>query len=130
MIDPNAYNLGLYDWSDSDNSVPDQNVLAPYPDPGSQYPDQVPAYPDEGYAAPNQIAQAAAAPPAQPLTVIFKSGRSPMEIQNYLMTSKVLTDLDSEHYEQIPLDEINLAATQNFNKVAGVDFQVPVASRD
>jgi hypothetical protein len=57
-----------------------------------------------------------------------------MEIQNYMMTAKILTDLDSEHYEQIPLDEINLAATQNFNKVAGVDFQVPVqaprASRD
>jgi hypothetical protein len=53
-----------------------------------------------------------------------------MEIQNYLMTAKVLTDLDSEHYEQIPLNEINLAATQNFNKVAGVDFQVPTASRD
>jgi hypothetical protein len=137
LLNPNFYNLGLYDWSDSDNpdpdnSVSDQNALAPYPDQGSQYPDQVPAYPDEAYAAPNQITSPtpAAPAPAQPLVVIFKTGRDPMKIQNYLITAKVLTDLDSEHYEQIPLDEINLAATQNFNKVAGVDFQVPVASRD
>jgi hypothetical protein len=144
LLNPNLYNLGLYDWSDSDNSqsgsyqldssqpgsyVSDQNDSAlDYP----QYPNQGPPYPNQGYYAPNQVAPAAvgAPAPAQPLTVIFKSGRSPMEIQNYMMTARVLTDLDPEHYEQIPLDEINLAATQNFNKVAGVDFQVPVASRD
>ena len=142
LLNPNFYNLGLYDWSDPDdsdsdnsapgNSVSDQNALAPYPDQGSQYPDQVPAYPDQAYAAPNQIAPPApvAPAPAQPLVVIFNSGRDPMKIQNYLITAKVLTDLDSQHYEQIPLDEINLAATQNFNKVAGVDFQIPTASRD
>jgi len=137
LLNPNFYNLGLYDWSDSDNSAPDnsvsdQNALAPYPDQGSPYPDQGPPYPNQGYAAPNQIAPPATGAPAtaQPLVVIFKSGRDPMKIQNYLVTAKILTDLDSEHYEQIPLDEINLAATQNFNKVAGVDFQVPTASRD
>ena len=69
-------------------------------------------------------------PHEQSLTVIFKSGRAPIEVENYLMTAKVLTDLDSEHYEQIPLDQIDLAATQNFNKAAGVEFQVPGASRN
>ncbi len=53
-----------------------------------------------------------------------------MKVQNYLMTAKVLTDLDSQHYEQIPLDQIDLAATLRFNSAAGVDFQVPGASRD
>jgi len=149
LLNPNFYNLGLYDWSDSDNSAPanyesDSSQPSGYV-PGSYESDQAPdsylsnqngpaldypPYPNQAYAAPNQIASAAAGAPAQPLTVIFKSGRSPMEIQNYMMTSRVLTDLDPEHYEQIPLDEINLAATQNFNKVAGVDFQVPNASRD
>ena len=62
--------------------------------------------------------------------MIFKSGRAPIEVQNYLMTAKVLTDLDSQHYEQIPLDQIDLAATQRINTAAGVDFQVPGASRD
>jgi hypothetical protein len=141
LLNPNLYNLGLYDWSDSDNSASasyesDSSQTGSYePDQNGSAPDY-PPYPNQGYAAPNQIAQASvgAPAPAQPLTVFFKSSRSPMEIQNYMMTAKILTDLDSEHYEQIPLDEINLAATQNFNKVAGVDFQVPVqaprASRD
>jgi hypothetical protein len=62
--------------------------------------------------------------------VIFKSGRAPIEVENYLMTAKVLTDLDSEHYEQIPLDQIDLAATRRFNSFAGVEFQVPAASRN
>jgi hypothetical protein len=46
------------------------------------------------------------------------------------MTAKILTDLDSEHYEQIPLDQIDLAATKRFNSFAGVEFQVPGPSRD
>jgi hypothetical protein len=121
LLNPNLYNLGLYDWSDPDNSVSDEayNQNLPAPD--------YPPYPNQAYAMPIQTPPpASAAPsPAQPLVVIFKSGRDPMKIENYLITARVLTDLDSQHYEQIPLDEINLAATQNFNKVAGVDFQVP-----
>jgi hypothetical protein len=46
------------------------------------------------------------------------------------MTAKVLTDLDSEHFEQIPLDQIDLAATRRFNTFAGVDFQIPAPSRN
>jgi hypothetical protein len=140
LLNPNFYNLGLYDWSDSDNSTYDNSQAGGYESdqaPDSYLYDQngpapdYPPYPNQGYAAPNQIAQAAATPPspAQPLVVIFKTGRDPMKIQNYMMTAKFLTDLDSQHYEQIPLDEINLAATQNFNKVAGVEFQVPFSVR-
>ena len=141
LIDPNAWNLGLYDWSDPDDSANDSSQPGNYDSalaPGSYESAQngpaspyLGPYPNSGYAAPAEYA--AAAPPLvsqQPLTVIFKSGRAPIRVRNYLMTPRVLTDLDSEHYEQIPLDQIDLAATQNFNKVAGVDFQVPVASRN
>jgi hypothetical protein len=144
LIDP-----GFYDWGDSDDSA-DDSSQGGSSEPGSYEPDQAPdsylsdqngpaplyppPYPEEGYYAPNQQLAAAAptAPsaPEQLLTVIFKSGRAPIEVENYLMTAKVLTDLDSEHYEQIPLDQIDLAATQNFNKAAGVEFQVPGASRN
>jgi hypothetical protein len=149
LIDPNFYNLGLYDWGDSDNSAYDSSQ------PGSYEPDQAPGssvsgsyesdqngpaplypppYPGEGYGPPSpQLAAAAPSAPsasAQPLTVIFKSGRAPIEVRNYLMTAKILTDLDSEHYEQIPLDQIDLAATKRFNSFAGVEFQVPGPSRD
>jgi len=132
LFDPNAYNLGLYDWSDSDdpasdisepanyeagNYLTDQNGAAPnYLPP---YPDQRPPYPGDGAAAP--------AISGMPLTVIFKDGRAPIQVRNYLMTARILTDLDSYHYEQIPLDQIDLAATKRFNTFAGVDFQVPGA---
>ena len=62
--------------------------------------------------------------------MIFKNGRAPIKVRNYLMTATVLTDLDSQHYEQIPLDQIDLAATLRINTAAGVDFKVPSASRD
>jgi hypothetical protein len=116
---------GFYDWDDSDNSAYLQNDAAPY-DPAP--------YPDYGYGAQGQQ-RAAAEPtapsaPEQPLTVIFKSGRDPVKMQNYMMTSKVLTDLDSRHYEQIPIDQIDIAATQWANSPAGVRFEIPGASRD
>lgn len=159
LIDPNAYNLGLYDWDDdsddsasgssqpgdsaSGSSEPDSYLPDSYP-PGSYqsdqdgpdpaylgpYPEQRPPYPGEGYAASNQQPPEAPAISGMPLTVIFKDGRAAIQVRNYLMTAKVLTDLDSEHYEQIPLDQIDLAATRRFNTFAGVDFQVPSASRD
>jgi len=122
VIDP-----GFYDWGDYDHSAYDQGGAPPI------YPA---SYSDEGYGAPSQQpANAGTTSPSgssleQPLTVIFKSGRGPLKVQNYMMTAKVLTDLDSQHYEQIPLDQIDLAATQQVNRAAGLDFQVPSALRD
>jgi hypothetical protein len=146
LIDPNAYNLGLYDWDDSDNSKPAGYAPGSY-DPGSYASDQIPGssmsdesnpapiyrppYPGE---TPNQqpavATSVASSATERSLTVIFNNGRAPIQVENYMLTTKVLTDLDSEHYEQIPLDQIDLAATKRFNNFAGVDFQVPVASRD
>jgi hypothetical protein len=68
--------------------------------------------------------------PEQALTVIFKSGRDPVKIQNYMLTAKVLTDLDSRHYEQIPIDQIDVVATEWANSDAGVRFEIPGASRN
>ena len=153
LPDPNLYNLGLYNWGDSDNSAsgnyesdnsapggyapdqapasyaPDQNGPAPLSPPS--YPSERPRYSDAAPSGrPAYAAPSAPSLPTQPLTVIFKSGRAPIEVENYLMTAKVLTDLDSDHYEQIPLDQIDLAATRRFNTFAGVEFQVPAASRN
>jgi hypothetical protein len=136
VIDP-----GFYDWGDFDNSQSDQASVAP--DYGTPYPDQgygAPGEPpeqgmaNEPWSAPIQQAAGpavASAPVAEPpLTVIFKSTRAPLKMQNYMMTAKVLTDLDSRHYEQIPLDQVDVAATQRVNATAGVEFQIPDASRD
>ncbi|HUB28373.1 MAG TPA: hypothetical protein VL967_01705 [Terracidiphilus sp.] len=130
LLDP-----GFYDWGDSDDSASENSA---YNQSAPSSIDAAPPYPQEAFAAPNPPAyptQRAASVPAQPLasqplTVIFKGGRAPEKVQNYMMTARVLTDLDSQHYERIPLDQIDLAATQRANSAAGVEFQVPGAARD
>jgi hypothetical protein len=62
--------------------------------------------------------------PEQAVTVIFNDGRPSEQIHNYLLTSTTLTILDHK-YREIPLDQINLAATQATNLADGVDFRVP-----
>ncbi len=124
---------GFFAWGDSDDSAFDQGGAN---DQGGAAPEYPAPYPNEIYGAPNQQPAAAApitpfAPaPEQSLTLIFKDGRAPVKVQNYMMTASVLTDLDPQHYEQIPLDQIDLAATQRTNRATGVEFEVPGASRD
>jgi hypothetical protein len=132
LIDP-----GFYDWGDSDDSAYDQGNAAPYPDYGYGAPDEPPQEGDEGELPPwnpqaAQMAMAASPTPAPepPLTVIFKGGRAPVKMQNYIMSGRVLTDLDAGHYAQIPVDQIDVAETQRVNSAAGVDFQIPNASGD
>jgi len=107
VIDP-----GLYDWGDSGDSGYGQDVA-----PAQNYAD---ATPNAGHDAgpepiqgPNEAqAPAVAAPMPRPtyagtstaapeteqaITVIFKNGRAPLTIQNYLMNSRTLTDLDRQH---------------------------------
>ena len=125
LLDP-----GFYNWGDSDSSYDQSDAASPY-----AAPDQ-----DEGYSAPDQppaagtapsVTVAASAPPApeQPLTIIFKDGRAPVKVQNYMMTASALTDLDAQHYEQIPLNQIDMGATRRVNGAAGVDFQIPDNAR-
>ena len=75
-------------------------------------------------------ASTAAPETEQAITVIFKNRRAPLTIQNYLMNSRTLTDLDRQHYEQIALDQIDVAATEQTNRSRGLQFQVPVASAE
>ena len=58
------------------------------------------------------------------VTVIFKDGRPEEHIHDYLLTADTLTVFEP-HYRQIPLDQVNLAATQATNLEAGVEFRVP-----
>jgi hypothetical protein len=150
VIDP-----GFYDWSLPDDSESDdESGTNPAYDEGGAGPDYPAPYPEYGYGAPGEMPQdafagevppaaersrqgAAAGPSAvsapnsgQKLTVIFRSDRVPVKMQNYMMTAKVLTDLDAQHYEQIPIDQIDVAATERVNQADGVGFAVPGASRN
>ncbi|HYK34557.1 hypothetical protein [Alloacidobacterium sp.] len=68
--------------------------------------------------------------PQAPLTLIFKDGHS-QQIRNYAMTRTTLYVLDevgSGRRPEIPLDEINVSATEKTNQAAGVDFAVPIGA--
>ena len=145
VIDP-----GFYDWSDSSDSAYDQGYAPPDygeapPDDGYAAPggEEAPPYPNYAAApyAPQDSSPAQNAPrpayaapsaaeSAEPLTVIFKDGRKSQQIRNYMLTATVLTDLDRQHYQQIPLDQIDVAATEQANRVHGIDFHVPLSSLD
>ncbi len=134
VIDP-----GFYDWGDSGDSAYDQGGAtpgyAPYTDYGDAYPEtpQNPYYGQQPYAqspAPVYPGTASLAAAEEPLTLIFKNGRAPQKMQNYIMNAKALTDLDPQHYERIPLDQIDIAATELANRARGVDFQVPGARQE
>lgn len=119
-----------------DAGYPAQGYAAE-PDQGQQTMPQdaapPPYYPQQGYRqpyAPQNFAQpsrGSAAPSSEnAVTLIFKDGRPPEQIHNYLLTATTLTVLD-QHDREIPLDQIDVAATQAANRATGVDFRVPAS---
>jgi hypothetical protein len=104
-----------------------------------------PSQPDEGYdagppyplppEAPGNYAPAAAAPNPPPMpasdeevTLVFKDGRAPMRIHDYLLTQNTLYVWD-RHQLTIPTDQLDAVATAKANQDAGIDFQLPEAAR-
>jgi hypothetical protein len=57
------------------------------------------------------------------VTLIFKDGRPPEQIHNYLLTRSTLYVGDP--HRAIPTDQLDLDATAKVNQAAGVDFQLP-----
>jgi hypothetical protein len=135
-VDPWLFTPDNYDESGGNGGY----VGAPYRDYGMQTSQP---YPQEYYEGePAAVGQAfgrgsssmtqsdgsggvAAATPAKTVTVIFNDGRPAEQIHNYLLTSDMLTVFDPQYHE-IPLAQVNVAATEQANRAAGVDFRVPV----
>jgi hypothetical protein len=92
--------------------------------------DALPPYPEQPAAiAPYQPTSDAARPTAlseEAVTLIFKDGRPPEQIHNYVLTRTTLFVGDQQR-RAIPTDQLDLAATANVNREAGVDFQLPEA---
>jgi hypothetical protein len=65
---------------------------------------------------------------AQPATTLmFKDGRAPMQVHNYALTASTLYALDGDSRQEIPLSVIDVPATVEANRKAGVDFALPVS---
>ena len=69
-------------------------------------------------------------PPAAQATVtlIFKDGRPPQQIHNYILSATGITvwdQLPSVRPREIPIDQIDMDATEKINRQSGVDFYLP-----
>jgi hypothetical protein len=60
----------------------------------------------------------------EPVTLVFKDGRPNEQIWNYMVTRTNLYIHDGRT-RVIPIDDIDIAATQKANQESGIDFQVP-----
>ncbi len=126
--DPNTLDDSSYGPPYADPSYPDpaqdpQNSISPAP--YYRVPDagQPPAYPSRRpeYQSPTAPASQAS------VTLIFKDGRPEEHIHNYLLSRTTLTVLDQGRHE-IPVDQLDLAATEQANRASGVEFRLPAAN--
>lgn len=62
-------------------------------------------------------------------TVIFKDGRPAEPVRNFVLTPTTLYVLDMSGRRIIPLSEVDMAATREANRRAGIDFHVPAAAQ-
>jgi hypothetical protein len=60
-------------------------------------------------------------------TLIFKDGRSPAQVHNYALTATTLYALDGDTRKEIPLSALDVPATVEANRAAGVDFALPTS---
>ncbi len=115
-----------------DSGYADNQPPAPGYDPSYQQPQpqaQIAAPP--AYYAP-RAPEPAPQPPAPELgtgsaeavTLVFRDGRPDQQIHNYMMTRSTLYVRD-QHPQEIPLDQLDLAATERLSRQAGADFQPP-----
>jgi hypothetical protein len=129
-IGPGYLDSGYLEYPDAtayDDSQAPPNYAAGY---DTMPPDQAQPAPAPPYRSYGQLPQAPSAPLADedPVTLIFKDGRPPEQIRNYAMTRSTIYVRD-QHHRDIPLDQLDLAATQKVNHDAGMDFQLPQISQ-
>jgi hypothetical protein len=62
--------------------------------------------------------------PAQPTTLVFRDGKSE-QVQNYAIVGHTLWVFSEQRARKIPLDQLDLATTQQVNEDQGVDFAGP-----
>ncbi len=136
VIDPYPLDYAdTFDTDDSTASTPEQTAVEPgqtaegsageYEGPPEQ-PWQPPRIPYQPSAAPAQLAPTPES--EQAVTLIFKDGRQPEQIHNYVLTRSTVFVQDNQRRE-IPTDQLDLAATAKANQDAGVDFSLPGAAQ-
>jgi hypothetical protein len=109
-----------------DDSQGAQNALTSdmeYYDNGD-YDEPPQQWPALGPNAPSAYQSQAAPDSETAVTLIFKDGRRPLQIHNYALTQSTLFVGDARGVT-IPIDQIDIPATEKANSDAGVDFHLP-----
>ena len=113
-----------YGYDDGSSYTPDSGYA--YNGGYAQPDDQGPPPPYEPPVEPAQPSSASA--PAlentEAITLVFRDGRASEQIYNYILSRTTLSVLDGRHRD-IPVDQLDLAATEKANRDAGVDFRLP-----
>jgi hypothetical protein len=119
-----------YGWLDPDytNAIPydDASAQPTYPDPNVEQqaePAPPPLADTPRYALPRQPAP----PEEAAVTLVFKDGRPSEQIHNYVLTRTMLYVRD-QHRRDIPVDQLDLAATEKANQSNGVEFALPASN--
>jgi len=122
-----GYDDGYYD--NSAYAGPVAPAYYPPDDSGAPPTEQPEAAPGDAFRSAYRSAQPQAQPgPEDAVTLIFKDGRPAEQIHNYMLTRTMLYVQDAPR-QQIPVDQLDLAATVKANNDAGVTFQLPEARR-
>ena len=133
-----------YDSGYDNSAVPPDQSYSPYLpyDPGEGFgQDRQQGYvqgfgpgdPDQGarpqyQAFPRPPRPTSVAANQQTITLVFKDHRPNEEIHNYLLNGKTLSVWD-QHPREIPIEQLDLDATEKLNRDAGVDFSLPSTAR-
>jgi hypothetical protein len=116
--DDYGYNPSAYSPSDAIG----QDVEPPYTGAPQDVDEQEAAYDQGQYPAPRQASQPE---PEDGVMLIFKDGRAPQQIHNYMLTKTTLTVVDGRRLREVPVADLDIAATEAANRNAGVVFAVP-----
>jgi len=115
-------NFGYDDSGDDQTAYQGYDQQGPDQQYDQQADNQPPANPyPPAYAAPQAVQQ-----PQEAVTLIFKDGRPPEQIHNFILTGSTLF-VGDRRSRQIPVDELDLMATARVNQEAGVDFRLPAS---
>jgi hypothetical protein len=120
------YFLAYPDFFASDNAVPTAIQASA---PANSAPEEQESYLNP-FSDPASAAVASAEPEVEDaVTLIFKDGRPPEQIHNYLLTRKTLY-VGAPRHPEIPVDQLDMEATTKLNHEVGIDFHAPGIARE
>jgi hypothetical protein len=120
---PDDYDYGYNPSAYSPSDAIGQDVDPPYLGAPQEVDEEQAAYDQGRY--PDSARTTAQLEPEDGLTLIFRDGRPPQQIHNYMLTKTTLTVVDGRRLREVPVADLDVSATEAANRNAGVVFALP-----